>query len=149
MNNRWVWGLVALAALVSAAVTQGGESKGGVEKAISALEDQWIQADRTNNPDLAAPLLAEKYVSTWLDGSILTKAQTLAGAKARKYTSAEDEDVKITVFGNTAIAIGGYKGKGTDSGKPFEEHARWTDTWVKMPNGIWQCVATQYTEIKM
>lgn len=56
---------------------------GDTEKAIAALEDQWIRADRTNNPDLAAPLLAEKYICTWMDGSILNKAQTLAGAKAR------------------------------------------------------------------
>jgi len=27
--------------------------------------------------------------------------------------------------------------------KPFDETARWTDTWVKMPSGKWQCVADQ------
>jgi len=26
---------------------------------------------------------------------------------------------------------------------------RWTDTWVKMPNGKWQCVATQASPLKM
>jgi len=31
---------------------------------------------------------------------------------------------------------GAFNGRGTDaSGKPVEEHERWTDTWVKMPNG--------------
>jgi ketosteroid isomerase-like protein len=68
----------------------------------------------------------------------------LANAKATKYVSAEYEDVKVTLFGDTAIAKGGFKGKGTDaSGKPMDVHERWTDTWVKMPNGKWQCVATQ------
>jgi ketosteroid isomerase-like protein len=148
MKNLWVLALVGLTALGSAAVIQAQATSGATEKAILALESQWIQADRTNNPDLAAQLLAEQYVSTWIDGTVLSKAQTLAAAKARKYTSADDEDVKVTVFGNTAIVTGGYKGKGTESGKPFEEHARWTDTWVKMPSGKWQCVATQYTAIK-
>jgi ketosteroid isomerase-like protein len=59
------------------------------------------------------------------------------------------ENVQVTVFGDAAIAIGGFKGKGSDaSGKPFDEHERWTDTWVKMPNGQWQCVATQVSPIK-
>jgi ketosteroid isomerase-like protein len=56
----------------------------------------------------------------------------------------------VTVFGKTAIATGGFKGKGTGSdGKPFDDHSRWTDTWVKMPDGKWQCVASQDTLIKM
>ena len=44
----------------------------------------------------------------------------------------------------------GFKGKGTDpSGKPNDEHTCWTDVWVKMPNGKWQCVASQDPRIKM
>jgi ketosteroid isomerase-like protein len=67
-----------------------------------------------------------------------------------KYISAENNDVKVTVFGHTASATGGFKGKGTDaSGKPFDEDERWTDTWVKMPNGQWQCVATHTSRVKM
>jgi ketosteroid isomerase-like protein len=47
-----------------------------------------------------------------------------------------------------AIVTGGYKGKGMDSGKPFNEHLRWTDTWVKMPDGKWQLVASHYSPVK-
>jgi len=46
--------------------------------------------------------------------------------------------------GDTAIATDGSKAKGTEaSSKPIDEHVRWTDTWVKMPNRKWQCVASQ------
>jgi ketosteroid isomerase-like protein len=80
----------------------------------------------------------------------MNKAQALANAKATKYVSAEYLDVKVTVFGDTAIATGGFKGKGTNaSGKPLDVHERWTDTWVKMPNGKCQCVATQGSTIQM
>lgn len=147
MKFKCMWGLLGFLSLAGVSWSQAQQTSGDTEKAIIALEDQWIQADRTNNPELAEPLLAERYVCTWLDGTIQNKVQTLADAKTRKYTSAEDEDMKVTVFGNTAIATGGYKGKGTDAGKPFDEHARWTDTWVKMANGKWQVVATQYTAI--
>jgi ketosteroid isomerase-like protein len=58
--------------------------------------------------------------------------------------------LKVTVFGDTAIATGGFDGRGTDaSGKAFELHERWTDTWVKMPSGKWQCVASHATPVKM
>ena len=114
------------------------------------MEQKWLQSQKTNNPDLVAPLLADKFVDTGSDGKVIDKAGALAMAKATKYTSAEYEEVKVTVFGDTAIATGGFIGKGTDpSGKPFDTHERWTDTWVKMPNGQWQCVATQGTPVKM
>ncbi len=150
MNKTRVWCLLGLLSLGSAAWSQAPPTSDGTEKAVAALENQWLQSEKTNNPDLAAPLLADKFVNTEEDGKVTDKAAMLAEAKATKWTSAEDENVQITVFGNTAIATGGFKGKGTDpSGKPIDVHTRWTDTWVKMPNGKWQCVATQETLVKM
>jgi len=149
MKKVLMWCLVGLLAIGSAARSQA-QTTGGTEKAVAALEEQWLQSQKTNKPDLVAPLLADKFVSTGADGKVMNKAEALANAKATKYVSAEYEDVKVTVFGDTAIATGGFKGKGTDgSGKPMDVHERWTDTWVKMPNGKWQCVATQGSTIQM
>jgi len=146
----WMWCLLGLLSVGSTAWSQAQQNSGGTEKAIAALENQWLQSQKTNNPDLVAPLLADKFVSTGGDGKVSNKAAMLADAKARKYASAEYENVQVTVFGDTAIATGGYRGKGTDaSGKPFDEHERWTDTWLKMSNGKWQCVATQASPVKM
>jgi len=150
MKNTRAWCLLGLLTLGSAAVSQAQHTNGATEKAVAALENQWLQSQKTNNPDLVAPLLADKFVSTGSDGKVTNKAESLAEAKARKYASAEYENVQVTVFGDTAIATGGFKAKGTEaSGKPFDEHERWTDTWVKMPNGKWQCIATQVSTIKM
>jgi ketosteroid isomerase-like protein len=149
MRNLRTWCLLGLLSVATAAWPQAPQNSDATEKAVAALENQWLQAQKTNNPDLIAPLLADKFVSTGSDGKVTDKAQALAEQKARKYSSAEYENVHVTVFGDTAIATGGYKGKGTDaSGKPFDEHERWTDTWVKMPGGKWQCVATQGSPVK-
>ena len=119
-------------------------------KAVTALETRWLLAYRTNNPDLIAPVLADKFVSTGADGKLMNKAESLADAKSTKNTSADYENVQVTVFGDTAIVTGGYKAQGTDSsGKPFDVHLQWTDTWVKMHNGKWRCVASQDTPIMM
>jgi ketosteroid isomerase-like protein len=149
MKRTWILCLIGLLSLGSAAWSQA-QTTGGTEKAVAALEQQWLQSQKTNNPALVAPLLADKFISTGSDGKVTGKAETLATAKATKYDSAEYEDVKVTAFGDTAIATGGFKAKGTDaSGKPMDIHERWTDTWVKMPSGKWQCVATHGSIIKM
>jgi ketosteroid isomerase-like protein len=150
MKNTRLWCVLGLLSLASAAVSQAQQTSGATEKAVMALEDQWLNSQKTNNPDLVAPLLADKFVSTDNDGKVTNKAQTLAVAKATKFVSAENENVRVTVFGDTAIATGLWVGKGTDEkGKPFDLHDRWTDTWIKMPNGKWQCIATQDTTVKM
>lgn len=144
MKNKWVWGLIGLIALCATGASQAQTSSAATEKAIEALELQWLKSDQTNNVELTKPLLADGYVSTGVDGTMSDVAATLADQKARTYTSAEYEDLKVTAFGNTAIARGIYKGKGTLNGKPFDERMRWTDAWVKMSNGKWQCVASHY-----
>jgi ketosteroid isomerase-like protein len=147
MKKKSIRCLLALLSLVGIAGSQTG---GGTEKAVAALEQQWLQGQNTNNPDLVAPLLADKIVVTEADGKVSDKAGTLAFHKNTKWDSAEYDDVKVTVFGDTAIATGGFKGKGTDAtGKPFDNNERWTDTWMRMPSGKWQCVASQATPTKM
>jgi uncharacterized protein (TIGR02246 family) len=149
MKRFWILGLMGLLSLASAARSQA-QATGGTETAVAALEQEWLQSQKTNNPDLVAPLLADKFVSTGSDGKVLTKAESLATAKATKYEGAAYEDVKVTVFGDSAIATGVFKAKGTDpSGKPLDVNERWTDTWVKMPNGKWQCVASHQSQVKM
>lgn len=146
MRKSWIWCVLVL---LSMAGVTWSQSDGGAAKAVEALEQQWLQSQKTNNPDLVAPLLADQFVGTGPDGKVSGKAEELAEAKATKYSSIEYDDVKVTVFGNTAIATGGSKAQGTDaSGKPLPEYVRWTDTWVKMPNGKWQCVASHVSTVK-
>ncbi len=150
MIHRKVLGLLGLLALVTAASSQSQQTSSGDEPAIAALEKQWLQSQQTNNPDLVAPLLADKFVYTGGDGKIVSKNAMLADAKATKWTSVDYKDTQITVFGTTAIATGEFVGKGTDSsGKPVNDRSRYTDTWAKMPSGKWQCVASQDTPVKM
>ncbi len=150
MKRTWIWCLVGLFSLGGAALSQDKQAGGGTEKAVAALEQQWLQSQKTNSPDLVAPLLADKFIMTGSDGKVTGKAESLATAKKTKYDSVDYDDVKVTVFGNTAIATGSFKAKGIDaSGKPLDAHERWTDTWVKMSNGQWQCVASHSSPVKM
>jgi ketosteroid isomerase-like protein len=120
------------------------------EQAVTAAEHQWLKSQQTNNVELLAPLLADKVVETTEEGKVYAgKDSVLADAKADTWSSAEYTDLKVTVFGDTAIATGTFLGKGTSAaGKPLDVRVRFTDTWVKMPNGKWQCVATHDSPLK-
>ena len=120
------------------------------EKAVIGLEQQWLKSQQTNNTTLLEPLLAEGFTNTSSEGKVSNRAESIAEAKATKYTSVNYIDIKVMVFGDTAIALGNFRAKGTDaSGKPLDANERFTDTWTKMANGKWQCVASHQSPIKM
>ena len=149
MNRTFIYSLLGILSLGSAAIAQAQTSMGDTEKAVVAQERQWLQSQKSNNAELLAPLLAEKFINTGMDGKVTNRAETLADAKATHWTSAEYENVAVSVYGDAAVATGVFIGKGTDSkGKPLDDHERFTDTWVKMPGGKWQCVASQGSTIK-
>ena len=149
MKRTLTWCLLGSVLLVSAAWPQGKKAGGGTEKAVADLELKWLESQKTNNPDLVAPLLAQKFINTDPDGKVTSKTESLADAKATKYETVTYDDLKVTAFGGTAIATGTFNAKGTDSsGKPMGVHERFTDTWVKMPSGQWQCVASHQSPVK-
>jgi len=149
MNKRsLIWGLLALAMVVSGAATQAAAAD-SAEEAVTAAEHQWLKSQQTNNVELLAPLLADKVVETTDEGKVRAgKEAVLAAAKAGTWSSVEYTDLKVTVFGHTAIATGTFTGKGTNAGKPVDVRERFTDTWV-MTDGKWLCVATQDSPLKL
>ncbi len=144
MKRAWILCLAGVCLLVSAAWSQDGS-----EKAVAALEQKWLDSQKTNNPDMVAPVLSDKFVNTGSDGKVTSKTESLASAKATKYESVAYDDLKVTAFGDAAVATGDFKAKGTDpDGKPLDVHERFTDTWVKGPKGQWQCVASHQSTVK-
>jgi len=107
--TRWLLGLILL---VSAAWSQDEKRGGETEKEVAALEQQWLQSQKANNPDLIAPLLAEKFINTGDDGKVTGKTESLADAKATKYDSVTYDDVRVIAYGGTAIATAAFKARG-------------------------------------
>jgi len=113
---------------------------------ITELEFQWAEAQKLGNAKVVAPMLAEGFVNTDADGQTYGKERLLANLKGGQWEQNGISDLKVTVYGKTAIATGAWAGKGIDGdGTRIDRAERWTDTWVKMPGGKWQCVASQQT----
>jgi uncharacterized protein (TIGR02246 family) len=117
---------------------------GADEQAVTAAEQQWLKSQQANDVELLAPLLADKVVETTEEGKVLTgKDAVLAESKSVTWSSVDYSDLKVSVFGLTAIATGTFTGKGKDAtGKALDDRSRFTDTWLKM-DGKWLCIATQ------
>ncbi|MBA3914423.1 MAG: nuclear transport factor 2 family protein [Acidobacteriales bacterium] len=150
MRTATAWTVVLMMALVITAQAKDSKMNSATEKAVAALEQKWVEGSKASNPDMIAPLLADGFLNTGSDGKMIGRAESLAHAKAAKWETSQNSDVKVTLFGNTAIATGEWMGKGTDQdGKAVETRERWTDTWVNMGGGKWQCVASQSSTVKM
>lgn len=120
-----------------------------VAASITHLEQAWADAQKAGDAANVAPLLADNFINTDVDGNRSGKAELLSSLKGGKWEQNEISDVKVSVYGDTAIATGAWAGKGVDGdGTKVDRRERWTDTWVKMKDGKWQCVASQQTAVK-
>ena len=117
------------------------------KKMVAALEQQWIEAFKTNDPKLLEPILARDWVQTSAEATLSGKSHEMADTKETKWTSLKNIGLKIRMYGDTAVVTGIFKGTGTASWGAVDDHYRFTDTWVKLPKGRWQCVATQLTTL--
>ena len=141
--------LIGLLALSSAVLVQAAPATGDTENAVQSLEQQWTQVQNSNNSASEAAFVADTGFFVGSDGRMLNKEQFLADEKATKYTHVAIEDVVVHAYPGTAVATYTMTVKGTSSaGKPMDTRSRVTDTWVKMPDGKWQCVASVGTPLK-
>jgi ketosteroid isomerase-like protein len=62
-------------------------------------------------------------------------------------TASKVDNLKVRIFGDTAVAVGVSSVKGRDKKNDISGQYRWTDTFVKQ-NGGWRAVASQVTFAK-
>ena len=141
---------IALLLLASTrmAVAQNAPDSAADKSMILALESAWNQAEIHHDANAAASIMADTFISVDHHGTLLTKSQYLTGVKDRSYQPEEiaNSETSVYLYGDVAIVTSAYRTKGSDSGKPFVHHGRFTDTWVKL-KGEWKCVADQETLI--
>jgi ketosteroid isomerase-like protein len=141
--------LVSLAISVTVYSQDTVKPSGGEQSMIRAMENAWNQAELHHDAKAADAILADTFISVDHHGQLENKAQYLAGLRDTTFNPQQisNTDTTVYVYGDTAIVTSAYRTKGTDGGKPFAHHGRFTDTWVKL-SGSWKCVANQETLIR-
>ena len=120
-----------------------------VEKYIQDGSRLWAESVATGKTEDLQRILAEDFVGTDPQGRRYDKAKMLENTReAPKYfASNKIGPVKVTFFGNTAVA----QGEETwvrHRGDPISGRFIWTDTWMSR-NGKWQIIAAQDMTAKL
>ena len=116
--------------------------------AVKALDQKRFEAMTKNDLDTLGTLLADDLTYHHSNGAADAKAayiETLRSGKTR-YHTIEPSDVKVRVYGNTAIVTGLAKLSFTADGKPVNTTLRYTDVWVQKGKA-WQMVSWQSTRL--
>ncbi len=149
MNSRTVVLVLAMLAIPCFAFGQAAPAEDqAAEQEVSALERAWLDASLKYDVAWFQRHLADTIVSTDENGVVTNKAAMVANVKnhVSQMSSLTYDDLKVQVYGDTAIATGIVVSKGTSKGKEVNNRLQWTDTWIKR-GGQWQCVASHASAI--
>ena len=152
MPQRFIAHICLLCSVLSAAVTvQAQQTKTDSDAAISetlqAMEHDWLNAEKNHDTAAFEKLVADDWIAIGPDGKSQTKAQRAAEIKGAHISSATMGDMKVRVFGDTAVVTGTDDEITMKAGKKSGDHYAWTDVFVKR-NGKWVAVASQTAQIK-
>ncbi len=118
-----------------------------VEQQILQLEQNWSAAAQKKDGAYLQKLYADEYLFTDTDGSVSDKAEDIAHLSANVvFTSFNLEDMKVHVYGTTAVVTGRNTIQATADGQDISGSYRFTDVFVKR-DGRWQVVATQSSKV--
>jgi ketosteroid isomerase-like protein len=134
-------------ALCQEATTPGkaASSTADLEQMFTKLENEWAKADNSKDTKVLDRILADDWTYLGATG-VQNKAQHLADLKSGG-GGLEFEtlgDVKVRVFGDTAVVTGTAEQKSSDKANDTSGHYLWTDVFVKR-QGRWQAVNSQDT----
>jgi len=125
-----------------------GQKKMNDEQTLMKMEQEMTDAIVKNDTSVFEKYAADNAAFTDPGGMLATKAQAVAMFKAGdlKIESSKIDDMKVQMFGKTAIVTYRTTDKGMYKGRDISGQYRWTDVFVKT-GGKWQMVASQGTPI--
>jgi ketosteroid isomerase-like protein len=113
------------------------------------IERDWTQAGLKKDVKAVDRIIADDWTAIDFQGKTQTKAQVLAEMKSGASVSQSVElgEMKVRVFGDTAVVTGSDVEKSTYKGKDSSGKYAWMDVFVKR-NGQWQPVASASTKME-
>jgi ketosteroid isomerase-like protein len=146
--------ILAIAAMMVAvpvsvfAHAQGTAASSNDEQALMKLEQEFTDILLKGDGAALERLLADTLTLTEPDGTIRDKAGFVAVVKSGelKFASLQTHDMKVQVYGDTAVVTYHVTEKVTVKGQDRSGESRWTDVFVRQ-GGRWQLVAAHGSRI--
>jgi ketosteroid isomerase-like protein len=122
--------------------------KNEAQQAIIEAEEHLAAASLNLDLSVFEQLLHPDYVIVQPGGIVENKAETMASlaSDTRHWQVARSDEMEVRVYGDTAVVIGRWTGKGQNGDEPFDYQARFLSVWVKEAEQ-WRNVAYQSTPI--
>jgi ketosteroid isomerase-like protein len=119
-----------------------------IEEELLKLEEQFGAAIVKNDPEEIGRFVTEDWIIINSDGGIIDKERFLGVIKSSALTHEmmESSDIRVRVYGDSAVVTALTRTKGKFSGQDFSTHERATDVFVKL-DGQWRCVLSQLTSL--
>jgi ketosteroid isomerase-like protein len=119
-----------------------------VEQVIRQLDHERIQAQIGANAVALNRIYADDFIGIGPSGTVRTKPQVISDFTlgSLKFQSIITEDVRVRVYGNTAVETGRSTMIGQDKGKAVPRDNRFTRVWIKQV-GRWRLVANHYSPL--
>ena len=139
--------LLAVAAIGQATAQKSKDDS--QEAKLLVMEHLWNEAQLSRDARALDAMLGNEFVNTEYDSEVSDKAKFLADIKDPQFkpTILTIQDLKVSMYADSAVVVGVYHTKGLYQGKPYEHFGRFTDTWV-YTDGRWQCVASHTSLLK-
>ena len=147
MKNLLTVLLLALLAVTASA--QANKKGSAVEQEILKLEQQWVDALLKGNADALETIYAEGMIYTHTTAATDGKASYIKKIrdKASVYDKLDRDDIKVSVFGDTAVVTTHWRVTSHSGTTVHDTNARYVHVYSKI-KGRWQMVVHQSTRIE-
>ena len=118
------------------------------EREVLAANEEYDKAIVARDAAAYQRILGDDFIFTSFNGTVSNKAQELEKVKQGDLTfeAGKSDDLRVKVYGKTAVVTGRFVAKGQSKGNPFTFTERYTGVFVKR-DGRWQLVAEHANEI--
>ena len=149
-------GVVLLAAVVAVVLARARAEDQKAEKGNSRAGDELKQFDRTitdaiakGDADSLAKHTSDDYLLIDPVGRCWSKEKNVDALRSKTLTfdHIKDSDVKVRVYGDTALVTGLSDIKGRTKKHEIDGEYRWMRVYHKKSGGDWMCVAEQLTRV--
>jgi ketosteroid isomerase-like protein len=126
--------------------TVAAASAQNAEQAVKQQDEQRIHAQIAADTVALRRIYADDFLGIGPTGVVRNKDEVIADftSHALTYQSIVTAEVRVRVYGETAVETGRSTMVGQDKGKTVPGENRFTRVWV-MKGGTWQLVANHYS----
>jgi ketosteroid isomerase-like protein len=134
--------IAAICTLLAQTRPQSSQSHAEIQRTLERIEHAVVASLLKGDASANEQHLADDVVLTMPDGRRVDKKQAIDDVKSGhlKLEKCRLTDLKVRVYGDTAVVTYRTADSGTYRGQRFEGETQWTDTFMRRSAG-WQIVA--------